>query len=114
SALETQARELGVSGRVRFTGWLGDDERARALAEADVFCLPSAQEGFGIVFLQAMAAGRPCVGVAAGAIPEVLPRAGSEPFPYDDDIALAQTIVRASDRVRSGEIAPEAIRRVYE
>jgi len=71
--LHRLSRELRLEGTVT---WLGDVPRATLVSEynrAAVFCLPSVQEGFGIVLLEAMAAGKPIVAARAGAIPEAAP-----------------------------------------
>jgi glycosyltransferase involved in cell wall biosynthesis len=66
------AHELGLGDSAAFLGGIPDDEVRREYAQADVFCMPSVQEGFGIVFLEAMAAGLPVVSTTAAAIPEVV------------------------------------------
>jgi phosphatidyl-myo-inositol dimannoside synthase len=60
------ATELGISDRVHFLGDLSREELAACYAKADIFSLPSTGEGFGLVFLEAMAFARPIVGVACG------------------------------------------------
>jgi glycosyltransferase involved in cell wall biosynthesis len=61
--------------RVRFLGEVDEDELARAYRECDIFVAPSRFESFGLIFLEAMAAGRPVVALAAGAAPEVVDHA---------------------------------------
>jgi len=57
--VETMARELGVDDAVTFAGFVADEELADHYRLADVFAMPSTGEGFGIVFLEAMACGTP-------------------------------------------------------
>ncbi len=60
--LEELARELGVAEAVRFIGYVPDSELPDLYRAADVFVMPSTGEGFGIVFLQALASGIPAIG----------------------------------------------------
>jgi glycosyltransferase involved in cell wall biosynthesis len=64
--------ELGLTDTVTLLGDVTRDQLAAEYASADCFCLPSVQEGFGIVFLEAMAAGLPVVACRAAAVPEVV------------------------------------------
>jgi glycosyltransferase involved in cell wall biosynthesis len=70
--LESHARQLGLGKRVAFLGHVSFERLAAEYRSAEVFCLPSRQEGFGIVFLEAMAAGLPVVAARAAAVPEVV------------------------------------------
>jgi len=63
---------LGLGETVALLGDVSREQLAEEYVNADLFCLPSVQEGFGIVFLEAMAAGLPVVACRAAAIPEVV------------------------------------------
>jgi glycosyltransferase involved in cell wall biosynthesis len=91
-------RALGLSDTVQF---LGDVTRARLAAEyhrCHVFCLPSVQEGFGIVFLEAMGAGKPIVAARAAAVPEVVPHGLlAEPDSSEALAAALESLYRAPE-----------------
>lgn len=87
-------RELGCQQRVKFLGFVPDDELADLYRHATAFAFPSLYEGFGIPPLEAMACGCPVIASTATAIPEVC---GDAAYPIDprdtDDIANALTRV---------------------
>nr|WP_267135176.1 glycosyltransferase family 4 protein [Halomonas dongshanensis] len=68
--LHKRVAELGLEGRVSFTGFRSDlPQLLRAL---DIVCIPSRNEAFGLTVIEAMAAGAAVIGADSGAIPEVI------------------------------------------
>jgi len=59
--LEARAQALGVADQVVFTGMVREEEKSDLYRLADVYVMPSRGEGFGFVFLEAMACGIPVV-----------------------------------------------------
>lgn len=80
---------------VYFLGDLDKSDLVKAYAAADMFCLPTRFEPFGIAFIEAMFFGLPCVGTNAWAVPEMVVD-GETGFtvPMNDTSALAERILR--------------------
>jgi glycosyltransferase involved in cell wall biosynthesis len=93
--LEALAREAGVARSVVFLRGLSRAELVSCFARCDVFALPSAGEGFGYVFLEAMALGKPVIGGAHGGTPDVI-RDGETGYlvTHGDVTRLAAAIAR--------------------
>ncbi|HKM52365.1 MAG TPA: glycosyltransferase family 4 protein [Isosphaeraceae bacterium] len=119
--LETRARALGLGSRVRFLGQVPAGEAVRAeLDQADVFVLPSRQEGLPRAIIEAMARGLPCISSTVGGIPELLE--AEDLVPPGDVGALAvkirevvtdpERMVRASARnlEKAGNYREEVLR----
>ncbi len=89
--IRSTARRLGIEPQVRLLGHRPDPAEYRAiLGHARLLVLPSEWEAFGLVLLEAMAAGVPVVASAVGGIPEVLEEgAAGRLVPYGDPEALA-------------------------
>jgi glycosyltransferase involved in cell wall biosynthesis len=110
--LQVLWREKRLEDIVKWLGDLPQAELAREYKRCDLFCLPSVQEGFGIVFLEAMAAGKPIVAAHAAAVPEVVEQGVLvEP---DSEEALVEAVhhLYLSSELRSS--LAEAGRRIVE
>lgn len=69
--LETIRRE-GLEDMVRFEGWVVGDKKIELFNRADIFILPSYNEGLPISILEAMSYGKPVISTPVGGIPEVV------------------------------------------
>ena len=85
SRLVAKAESLGIANDVRFEGVVPAERLARLYRDAALFVMPSPNEGFGLVFAEAMRAGTPCI-AAMGAAAEIV------------EDGVTGFIVRAGDR----------------
>ena len=95
-ALEALSAALGVGDRVTFLGWVDADESRRLLGAARVLALPSLwEEPFGLVGIEALAAGTPVVASEIGGVPTWLADGqGGFLVPPGDERALAHALRR--------------------
>ncbi len=110
--LHKQADELGLGEHGTFLGWIGDDVLHSLYAIADVCVVPSIYEPFGLVALEAMASGCPCIVADTGGLREVVPHeeVGLRFRPRDPE-ALAEVAVRV---LSDDELGRRLVAEAYE
>ncbi|MES2597881.1 MAG: glycosyltransferase family 4 protein [Verrucomicrobiota bacterium] len=93
--LRQMVAELALEKHVTFTGFIPGEELADHYRLADLYVMPSTGEGFGIVYLESLACGRPCVVGDQDASPEAIDhgRLGFVVPPRDPD-KIAQAILK--------------------
>lgn len=116
---EQLARELGVADRVRFLLGLSPAEAAACYARCDVFALPSTGEGFGFVFLEAMAFGKPVIGAATGGVTDIIEHERNGLLVAPDKIedlagALEKLLSSEPLRVQLGRAGAETVRSQFQ
>jgi phosphatidyl-myo-inositol dimannoside synthase len=113
--LEARASELaGEGGGVRFLGYVPDEELPDLYRLADLFVMPSSEEGFGIVYLEAAACGLRVIGGAGGGSGDAIPdeRVGELVDPADRD-GLVEAVTRLLRQGPADAAAIEPYRRVH-
>lgn len=114
--LEAQARALGEAGRsVTFHGAVSETEKEDLFHRCRCFAMPSRGDGFGLVYLEAMRAGRPCLVSTLDAGREVVnpPEAGLAANPRDPE-ELATALCRLLTPGPEWDRWSEQARRRYE
>lgn len=94
-SLQAEVLRLNLSEGVEFAGYISDSRLSEEFAACRLFALPSEKEGFGLVFLEAMANGRPCLGARSGGVPEVIDEDTGVLVAYGDVHAIGAAIVGA-------------------
>ena len=108
----------GYHACVRVHGWIDEPTRSALYRDCDVFVAPSRYESFGIVYLEAMAWGKPCVACDVGGAKAIVGHEdGGLLVPVDDAAALAEALVRVGGdrglRERLGRQARSRVERSY-
>jgi len=118
SRLKGLAGTCGVADRVHFLGSVNDDILREQYRSCDIFVMPSAKEGFGIVFLEAMRYGKAVVAADAGGSPEVvLDGVTGSLVPYGNSAQLADAItdlcINRDKRLRLGKAGYRRLRQEF-
>ena len=92
--LQNLVRENHMEAAVEFAGFVSDAQLRHEFARCTFFALPSRCEGFGLVYLEAMAYGKPCLAANAGGAPEVITPDSGLLVPYGDVPAITDACLK--------------------
>jgi len=94
TAIAGQAARLGVADRIRFLGWCGKEQLQTIYRSADIFVLPSRDEGMSNALLEAMASGLPVVCTDVAGMRDVIaPGENGMIVPQEDPKALSEALL---------------------
>jgi len=116
--LKEQVRTMGLEEKVMFLGYVDDNRRNWLLNCADVAVFPSLYEPFGIVVLEAMAAGTPVIVADTGGLSEIINHGvdGYKVIPGDNQSLSLHINLMLSDAAKAREMSRQAkdkIHRLY-
>ena len=101
SWLEALTVENGVKDQIIFLGALSRDDVSKWMNKCDCFVLPSRYETFGIVYIEALASGRPVIGALNGGAEDIINNLNGYLIPIDDIDILAEKMIEVYDNIES-------------
>lgn len=101
---------LGISDKVKFLGYVADEDLSTLFARCEAFVLPSLTEGFGITILEAMLGGAPVVCSNTGSLPEV----GGQAATYFDPTNTQDMAARIMERLDAPEPREQVVQKGLE
>ena len=99
--LEALAEENGVKEKVIFLGALSRDDVAKWMNKCDCFVLPSRYETFGVVYIEALASGRPVIGALNGGAEDIINNLNGYLIPVDDIDKLSEKMLEVYNKIDS-------------
>jgi glycosyltransferase involved in cell wall biosynthesis len=113
-----KVRDLGLGARINLLGFLTDEQLQKVYADADIFILPSEQEGYGAVYLEAASYALPIITTEVGLVGDILmPGEDVYVIPANDVDALTdairELITNRAKRISIGESAFSRINYSY-
>ena len=99
--LEALAQENGVKKQINFLGALSRDDVAKWMNKCDCFVLPSRYETFGVVYIEALASGRPVIGALNGGAEDIINNLNGYLVPIDDIDKLAEKMLELYKKIDS-------------
>lgn len=112
--LEKMREALGLSKFIIFAGRILDQDLPNYYALGDVFVLPTLYEGFGIVYLEAMACGLPIISTRVGAVPEVVGDCGVLIEPRRPDLLAREILALLADANRRRALSQCGLAKIRE
>lgn len=109
SALIEQVHGLNLDERVIFIPSMPQQDLVKHYQQADLLCVPSLQESFGCVIVEAMACGTPVVASRVGGIPEIIDSTSGILVPPGEPQALVQALADALERKWDSSLIRERV-----
>ena len=116
--IRMQIKDFNLSSEIKFLGEVQHNEMPKIINGCDLVCIPSREESFGVVAIEALACGVPCVTSDAPGLKEIMEQGmASYSMPCDEKliaVAMQKLILNQEERVRLGSNGRKLVEKLYD